>query len=335
MTMRAVVLKRFGGPEEFEVTEVPRPTVGPRQALVVVHAASVNPIDWKIRTGMQRAVVRMRPPMVIGMDISGVVEAVGAEVTWFQPGDEVFASPDHKTMGSYAEYVAVDERQLARKPTSISHAAAATLPLVGLTAWGCLVDAGRVQPGQKVFIQAGSGGVGTFAIQLAKHLGAHVTTTCSERNRALVTSLGADRVIDYTKERFEDVLEAQDVVLESIGPADMKRAKRILRRGGRMSSINSGLDENAKRWGPNLGFAVTIARMLVFSVGAFLGRGIKTSMVVRKPDGERLSQIAELVDSGAIRPVVDKVFPLAETAEAHRYCEQGRTRGKVAIVIRQ
>lgn len=334
--MRAAIIDRFGGPDELRVVELPDPNPRSRDVLIQVHASSVNPIDFKVRKGHQRGAVWRRPPgMVLGMDVSGVVVAVGADVTHFAVGDAVISSPTHTRQGTYAELIAVDERSCARKPASVSHTEAATLPLVGLTAWGCLVGGARLKSGESVLIQAGSGGVGSFAIQLAKHLGAEVATTCSGRNVELVTSLGADRVVDYTQDRFDAVLPPPDVVLECMGGDIAERSYRHLKRGGRFASINTGMDDRAARMNPYLAFIATIFANAGFVIGARLKRGVKVSVVVRKSDGDALQQIADLVDAGAIRPVVDQVFALADIAQAHRYCETGRARGKVAIEVRQ
>jgi len=334
--VKAAVIDRFGGPDELKVVEVPDPTPGPRDLLVQVHATSVNPIDFKVRKGYQKGAVWRRPPqMILGMDVSGTVVAVGPKVNRFAVGDAVIASPTHTRPGTYAELVAIDERSCARKPESIGHTEAATLPLVGLTAWGCLVGGAKLKEGERVLIQAGSGGVGSFAVQLAHHLGAEVAATCSGRNVELVTSLGADRVVDYTKERFDEVLPSPDVVLECMGGEIARRSYRHLRRGGRFASINAGLDERASRMNPYRAMVQTIFANAGFIIGARIARGVKVSMVVRKSDGDALQQIADLVDAGAIKPVVDQVFGLDGIANAHRYCETGRARGKVAIEVRQ
>ncbi|MCP4868186.1 MAG: NADP-dependent oxidoreductase [Proteobacteria bacterium] len=334
--MRAAVLHAFGGPEQLSIEEAPDPVAGPRDVLVQVHATSVNPIDFKVRKGYQRGAVWRRPPMILGMDVSGVVVATGARVTRFRVGDEVISSPSHMRPGTNAELVAIDEKECARKPTSISHLEAATLPLVGLTAWGCLVDGAKMKAGESLLIQAGSGGVGTFAIQLAATGGVHVATTCSGRNAEFVTSLGAETVIDYTKDKFEEVLPPQDAILECMGGDIAKRSMDVLKPGGRFASINVGLDARAQRMNPYLAFGVTIVATAGFVIGTFIKSGTKVYPVVRKADGPgRLTRISEMVDAGQIRAVIDRTFPLSEIADAHRYCETGRVRGKVAIEVRQ
>ena len=239
-------------------------------------------------------------------------------------------SPSHRRQGTYAEQVAIDEGHLARKPARISHVEAASLPLVGLTAWQCLVGAAKLSAGDKVLIQAGAGGVGSLAIQLAKHLGAEVATTCSERNAAFVRELGATVVIDHTRERFDEVLAGYDVVLESMGGVDLDRAPRVLRRGGKLVYITTGLADYGERYGPTLGAAITLGRIAWRWLSSRM-RGKPATLVVRTPDGAALAQIAELVERGAISPIVENTFPLDRIADAHRALETGRTRGKIVI----
>jgi len=332
--MRAVRIHEYGGPDVLRVENVRMPEMRPRDVLVEVHATSVNPVDWKIRNGSQRGAIRLHLPWVIGMDVSGVVLRIGAEVTRFRPGDEVWSSPTHKRPGTYAELCAIDEAQVALKPTNISHEEAASLPLVGLTAWDCLVGAANVRAGQKVLVQAGAGGVGTIAIQLAKHLGAHVATTCSSKNVDFLRELGADLVVDYTSERFDEVLSDYDVVVESLGGDYQRRALGVLRRGGHLASINGGLPEATEKYGPSLGVAMVGLQMLRAKLGSRLRRNVKTSIVVRRPDGDNLAQLTRLVEEGAIRPIVAEVFPLARIADAHRASEAGHARGKIVVAVK-
>jgi NADPH:quinone reductase-like Zn-dependent oxidoreductase len=328
--MKAATIRAYGGPEVLRVEELPNPALRPNDVLVAVRAAGVNPVDCKIRSGAQRAFVRHRMPAVLGLDVSGVVVETGTRVTTFAPGDEVFGSPTHARQGTYAELVAIDAAELARKPAKLDHVEAASLPLVGETAWQCLVTRANVLAGEQVFVQAGAGGVGTFAIQLAKHLGAEVATTCSAANAEFVERLGADVIVDHRRERFEDVLAGYDVALESIGGADLARARAVLRRGGRLVYITSGIVPRASRFGPYLGAAVVVGDMLGFALSTRL-RGKRASFVVRRPSGATLARIAELVDRGAIRPIVERTFPLERIADAHRALETGRTRGKIVV----
>ncbi|MCA9567159.1 MAG: NADP-dependent oxidoreductase [Myxococcales bacterium] len=333
--MRAAVLHAYGPPENLVVEEVPEPVLDhPHHVRVAIHATSINPVDWKIRAGSQRGAIRYRLPRILGMDLAGEVLEVGTAVTRFRPGDEVYASPDWKGHGTYCEQAVIHEGQLALRPTSIDVLGAASLPLVGLTAWHCLHDALAERPGQRAFVMAGSGGVGSFAIQLCRHFGAHVATTCSGRNAELVRDLGADEVIDYTTTPFEEVLHDLDIVLDTLGHEATDRVLPLVRRGGLLASIVSGLPENTERFGPELGVLATGLHIAHLRLKG-LRHGITARTVVRRPSGDDLAAIAGLVDAGAIRPVIDRVFPLEHIAEAHAYGETGRIRGKVVIDCRQ
>ncbi|MEQ9319284.1 MAG: NADP-dependent oxidoreductase [Polyangiaceae bacterium] len=331
--MKAATIRAYGGPEVFAIEEVPDPEVGPRDVLVEVRAAGINPVDAKMRRGVQRAIAPKRMPAVLGLDVSGVVVAVGAKVSRFGVGDEVFGSPTHRRQGTYAELVSVNERELALKPARLSHLQAASIPLVAQTAWQSLVTRARLGAGESVFIQAGSGGVGTFAIQLAKHLGAEVTTTTSARNLSLVKRLGADRTIDYRRERYDELLCEMDVALECLGGSHLPRARRILRRGGRLVYIATGLPDHVARYGAWAGAAVTALGIVGFGMSSRL-RHRRASVVVRRPDGEQLKTIAALIDGGVIEPVVERAYPLEDVAAAHRALETGRTRGKIVLEVR-
>ncbi|MBX3273367.1 MAG: NADP-dependent oxidoreductase [Sandaracinaceae bacterium] len=331
--MRAARIHEYGPPEALRVEEVPRPAPGPRDVLVEVHAASVNPVDYKIRSGAQRALIHYRLPWILGLDFSGVVVEVGAAVARFRVGDEVYGSPTHRRPGTYAEYLCVDERQAAHKPTNLTHLEAASIPLVGLTAWDALVVKGRLRAGQRALIHAGSGGVGTLAIQLAKALGAHVATTCSERNAELVRSLGADEVIDYRAQRFDEVLSGYDFVLDALGGEERVRSFRVLRRGGRLATMIGGFPEAAEKYGPWRGAPVAIGGLVAVTLRGLLMHGVTVHHVLREPDGRLLEPLTRLLEDGAIRAVIDRVYPLAEIAEAHRHQETGRARGKIVIDV--
>ena len=296
-----------------------------------VRAASVNPVDAKIRSGGQRALVHYNLPWILGLDFSGVVRAVGPKVTKFAIGDEVFGSPTHRRPGTYAQLHAVDERAVAHKPRDVTHAQAASLPLVGLTAWNALIVRGRLRSGQRAFITAGSGGVGTFAIQLAKSLGCEVATTCSRRNAELVRSLGADHVIDYTKTKFEDELSGYDFVLDALGGEERLRQLRVLKRGGVLATMIGGFPAATKKHGVVVGPLVAVGGILNVTVRG-LFRGVRVTNVLREASGEQLRQIAHRVNAGAIRPVIDREFSLDEIVEAHAYIETGRARGKIIII---
>jgi alcohol dehydrogenase len=302
--------------------------------LLEVHAASVNPVDYKIRQGGQRGGIHLTMPAILGLDASGVITAIGSKVTRFKVGDEVYVSPTHRRPGTYAEYTVIDESEAALKPTNLTHAEAASIPLVGLTAWEALVIKGHMKQGDSILIQAGSGGVGSFAIQLAKHVGAYVYTTCSTRNVELVTGLGADRVIDYTKESYLDVIDKVDHVLEALGEPEQTNALQIIKRGGHMAALNGGMPRNTKKYGPILGLLKTGIDIVRFKLKARLGYGVRMSQILRQTRGDLLEQITPLLESGTIRPVLDKTFSLDEIAEAHRYIETGRARGKIAIAVK-
>ncbi len=326
-------IHEYGGPDVFRADEVDRPEPGPRDLLVRVHATAVNPVDWKLRSGGQRNVARLELPWILGLDVSGVVEAVGPRVTCFRVGDEVWSTPTHRRPGCYAEYTCIDERQASKKPARLSHVEAASMPLVGLTAYQCLVESARLRAGERVLIHAGAGGVGTFAIQLAKHLGAHVLTTCSARNTDFVRALGADEVIDYTKGSFADQCDPVDVVLDSIGPRILEDNVRVLRAGGRLANISVDLPEHVERHGPFLGLFTVAGEMVRLLSLPFHRKAIRSRHVLKRSDGVQLDDIARLVDAGAIRAVIDRVLPLTEVADAHRYGETNRARGKIVLAV--
>jgi len=331
--MRAARIHRYGPPEVLSIDEVPEPEPGPRDVVVEVHATSVNPVDWKIRSGGQRALIHYRLPWTLGLDVSGRVVKVGSAVTRFRIGDEVYGSPTHRRPGTYADYVAIDERALALKPRNLTHVEAASIPLVGLTAWDALVVGGRLRAGEKALIHAGSGGVGTFAIQLAKALRAHVATTTSARNVELVRSLGADEIIDYRERRFDEVLAGYDLVLDALGGQERDRSLRVLKKGGRLPTMIGGFPEETKKRGVVLGAITATLKLASLHLRAAM-RGVEVYMVLRESDGRMLEAITSHIERGAIRPVIDRVFPLEAIAEAHAYSESGRARGKIAIAVR-
>lgn len=331
--MRAVRMHQYGGPEVLKVEELPSPSPGPHDVRVAVHASSVNPVDFKIRAGGQRAVVWLDLPWTLGMDVSGVVLEVGAKVSGFKVGDEVVSSPSHRRMGCYAEEVVIRADEVALKPKGVSHEEAASLPLVALTAWDALVGSLRVKRGQRVLIQAGAGGVGSVAIQLAKHLGAEVLTTCSAANTALVKRLGADVVIDYRSQDWREVARGCDAVLDSLGGEDLVGAIATVKRGGRVACITPGLPEFTQKYGAFFGLLIFAGWMGAKMLRARVGRGVTLQLVTRRTNGKTLGEVMRLVEAGAIKPVIDRVFPLAEVAEAHRYMETGRAKGKVVLSV--
>jgi NADPH:quinone reductase-like Zn-dependent oxidoreductase len=304
--------------------------------LVRIHAAGVNLLDAKIRDGEFKPILPYRPPFVLGHEVAGIVVRVGPKVRRFKAGDEVYARPRDHRVGTFAEFIAMNEADVALKPASLSMEQAASIPLVGLTAWQALVEVAHLKPGQKVFIQAGSGGVGTFAIQLAKHLGATVATTTSARNAELVKSLGADVVIDYQTEDFEKILSGYDLVLNSQDTRTLEKSLRVLKPGGLLISISGPPDpEFARERGLNL-FLKLVMRLLSRGVRKKArSLGVRFSFLFMRAQGQQLSKITSLIESGVIRPVVDKVFPFERTAEALACVETGRARGKVVIAVKQ
>ena len=333
--MKAFVIDRYGKKELLRAADVPEPVLRDDEVLVQVHATSVNPLDFKIRNGDFKLFMPARPPFALGHDVAGVVVCVGARVRHFKLGDEVYASPDDFQVGTFAEYVPVKETSLAIKPKKISMEEAASLPLVALTAWQILVDRAKVRAGQKVFIQAGSGGVGTIAIQLAKYLGAKVATTTSTANVKWVKSLGADAVVDYKQTDFETVLSGYDVVLNSQDSATLAKSFNVLQSGGQVISISGPPDAEFAEAQQLAWPFKQLMRALSFSARRKAkSRNASYSFLFMKASGDQLRQIAALVESGAIRPIVDKVFPFASTNEALAYVESGRAKGKVVIKLR-
>lgn len=333
--MKAFVLDRYARKSALRLAELPRPTLREDEVLVEVHAAGVNLIDSKIRDGEFKLILPYRLPIVLGHDVAGVVVEVGAQVRQFKPGDAVYARVDDFRIGSFAEFVPVKEASLALKPAGLTMEEAASIPLVGLTAWQALVERARLKRGEKVFIQAGSGGVGTFAIQLAKHLGATVATTTSAANAALVKGLGADVVVDYRTQDFEDVLRGYDVVLNSQDGKTLAKSLRVLKGGGRLISISGPPDPafGAEIAAP--GFVKLVMRLLSAGVRRRAkGRDVGYSFLFMKANGGQLRDIARLIDAGAIRPVIDRVFPFESTNDAMAYVESGRAKGKVVIKVK-
>ncbi|WP_041842124.1 NADP-dependent oxidoreductase [Actinoplanes friuliensis] len=315
--MNAVRQHAFGGPETLVVERVERPAPLPTEVLVRVHAAGINPVDWKTRGGTGMAGVLGEPPFILGWDVAGVVEEIGFGVTTLAPGDKVYGMPWFpRAAGAYAEYVTAPARQFACMPAAASFEEAAAVPLAGLTAWQALVDTIGVQPGQRVLITAAAGGVGHLAVQFAKHLGAYVIAVAGPRNQQWVAELGADEVIDYTACRFEKEVSDVDVVLELVGDAfdaTSTRSIETLRPGGLLVAVPAGVS-------PELAAAGKAA-------------GVRVSPFLVEPDAPALARIAALIDDGSVTVEVAKVLPLAEVADAHREIELGRTRGKIVLRV--
>ena len=308
--MKAVSIYYYGGPSVLAYEDAPRPDPGPAEVLVRVHAAGVNPVDWKIREGHLKEILHQTLPLVLGWDVSGVVEALGAGVTRFRVGDEVFSRPDIDRHGAYAEFIVMRETEVALKPKSVDHVHAAALPLAGLTAWQSLFDAAALTAGQRVLIHAAAGGVGSLAVQLAKGKGAHVIGTASAKNHELVRALGADQVVDHERERFEAVVGPVDVVFDTMGGDTQARSWQVLKRGGILVSIVSP---------PSAEVAVA--------------HGVRFAFVFTQPNAAQLAEIATLVDAGKLKSIVETILPLSAAVRGQELSEAGHTRGKIVLQV--
>jgi NADPH:quinone reductase-like Zn-dependent oxidoreductase len=333
--MKAVLCEQYGGPDVLQIAdELPIPQVGPNGVLVRVHASSVNPVDWKLRKGLMAGLWQLRFPVIWGCDVSGVVEEVGAAVTLFKPGDEVYGFKHGKVAktyrGTYAEYVVVPENALTRKPAKLTHLEAAAIPLAALTAWQALVEQGKLAAGQRVLVHAAAGGVGVFAVQIGKALGAYVAATAGPQNQDFVRQLGADLVIDYTKEKIEDKLAGYDIVLDGVGKSVWGSSLRVLKRGGRLVTLSIPIPQ--KKSGQVLFFGTAITGVVAGTARAMLS-GKRFLMTHVKPRGGELDKISALIESGKLRPVIQRIFPLEEIAEAHQLSESGHVRGKLVVKV--
>lgn len=333
--MKAFLIDRYTKNGALRFGEVQKPTLRENDVMVEIHATSVNPLDSKIRNGDFKLVLPYRLPLVPGNDVAGIVVEVGVNVRKFKVGDAVYARPDKGRIGTFAEYIAMDESDVALKPKSLTMNEAAAIPLVALTAWQALVDRANVQKGQRVLIHAGSGGVGTIAIQIAKYLGAYVAATTSTANVDLVKNLGADVVVDYKTEDFEQVLRDYDVVLNSLDADVLEKSLSVLKRGGQLISI-SGPPDPAFAKENGFGFLLQcLTALLSLKIRKKAKRrGVDYSFLFMKADGAQLEKIGALVDSGHVRPVIDRVFPFEKTNDALAYVETGRAKGKVVIAVR-
>ena len=330
--MKAFVITKYGEP--LREADVAEPTTGERDVLVQVQAAGLNQLDEKIRTGEFKQILPYKLQLILGNDVAGTVIRVGAKVRRFKPGDEVYGRPAKDRIGTFAERIAVAEEDLALKPASASMAEAGSLPLVALTAWQALVEQGNVRAGQKVLIHAGTGGVGSIAIQLAKHLGATVATTASGSNAAFVRELGADVVIDYRNEDFEQHLSGYDLVLDSLGGENLEKSLRVLKPGGKAIGISGPPDpEFARKEGlnPVLRLAVTLLSSRIRRQARKLG--VSYEFLFMRASGDQLRQISALVDGGVLRPVVGKVFDFAQTPQALQSLAEGGIRGKAVLTL--
>jgi NADPH:quinone reductase-like Zn-dependent oxidoreductase len=330
--MKAFVVEKYGK-GGLHAAQVPVPATGPSDVLVRVHAASINPLDKLVRNGEFKLLLKYRLPFVLGHDLSGVVTQVGAEVHHYKVGDEIYARPRDLHIGAFAEYIAINQADIALKPRSLTMEEAAAVPLVALAAWQALVEVAQIKPGQKVLVHGGAGGLGSTVIQLAKHLGAYVATTANGKDAAKVRSLGADEVIDYTKADFAQLLAGYDVVLDSLGGDNLTKSLTVLKSGGLAISVVGP---------PDAAFAGQLNRPLLKPVMALLSRkvraqarrlGVRYAFFFMRADGAQLKKLASLYDSGALRPVVDRTFPFDQTLDAIAYVEQGRAKGKIVITM--
>jgi NADPH:quinone reductase-like Zn-dependent oxidoreductase len=331
--MKAFVVEHYGR-DGVRAADVPEPEVGDGDVLVKVSAASVNPLDKMVRDGEFKRLLKYRTPFVLGHDVAGVVTRVGAAVRDFQVGDEVYARPRDLRIGTFAEYTAIDQDDVAPKPGSLSLHEAAAVPLVSLAAWQALVDRAHLKPGQKVLVHAGSGGLGSTVIQLAKHLGATVATTASGENAGLMRKLGADVVVDYRNEDFAELLAGYDVVLDSLGGQNLEKSLTVIKPGGQAIGVAGP---------PDPGFAKQLgAPKLIGVVMGVLSRKVRTrarklgvsySFLFMQANGAQLRELASLYDIGQLRPVIDRTFPFDQTLEALAYVEQGSANGKVVITL--
>ena len=332
--MKAMIIDKYG---KFPMlmAEVPTPEINEYEVLAEIHAASINPIDFKIRDGKVKMLLKYEMPLILGNDFSGVITKVGSKVTRFKVGDEIYARPRKNKIGTFAEYIAIHEDDIALKPKNLSFEEAASIPLVGLTSYQALHDIMQLQKGQKILIHAGSGGVGTFAIQLAKIMGATVTTTASEAGANLVKSLGADEIINYKTEKFEDILKDYDAVFDTIGGTTLEKSFNIIKSGGNIVSV-SGMP-NA-RFGKEFGSG--FFKTLLFSLASKKLTALEKkhnaqySFLFMKPSGDQLRTIANYIESGKIKPVIDRVFPFEDAQKAMEYSEAGRAKGKIIVKMK-
>jgi NADPH:quinone reductase-like Zn-dependent oxidoreductase len=309
-TMKAIRIHNYGGPEVLHYEDAPRPQPQAGEVLVRVHAAGVNPIDWKVREGHMKDLLPHKFPLILGWDVSGTVEEVGLGVSRFKIGDEVYSLPDPTRNGAYADYIVVREPELARKPNSLHHICAAAIPLAALTAWQSLFDTARLQPGQRVLIHAGSGGVGHLAVQLAKWKGAYVFATASTKNQDLLRELDVDEPIDYTQQRFEDIARKIDIVLDTLGGETQERSWSVLKKGGVLVSlVQPPSEEKAKEL------------------------GVRAAIIGVQPNGAQLAEIAKIIEAGKLAPVIDRILPLSEARRAHELSQSGHTHGKIALRV--
>ncbi len=309
-TMKAVSIYSYGGPDVLVYEDAPQPQAGVGEVLVRVHAAGINPVDWKIREGHLKDMIKHTLPLVLGWDVSGVVEAIGPGVTRLKVGDEVFSRPDIARNGAYAEYIVIRENEVALKPKNLDHVRSAALPLAGLTAWQTLFDAGGLTTGQRVLIHGAAGGVGHLAVQLAKWKGAQIIGTASDKNHDFLRELGVDQVVAYQTVRFEEVVQPVDVVLDTMGGEIQLRSWKVLKRGGILVSIVAPPS-------PEIAAAY----------------GARAAFVFTQPHAAQLAELAQLVETEKIKVIVETILPLADAARGQQQGERGHTRGKIVLRV--
>jgi NADPH:quinone reductase-like Zn-dependent oxidoreductase len=335
LRVKAFIVDRYRKKEPLRYGDMPEPVPGQDDVLVEIHAAGLNPLDSKIRDCAFKAFIPYRPPFILGHDVAGVVVGIGSNVRRFKLGDKVYARPRDGRIGTFAERIAIDQADVALKPGTIGMEEAASIPLVALTAWQALVERAGLEQGQKILIHAGSGGVGTIAIQLAKHLGATVATTTSTANVDLVKRLGADIVIDYRNQEFDKLLSGYDVVLTSLDGTTLRKSLDILKPGGKLISISGPPDPNFAREQGLSWLLRQVMRLLSLGIRRkAAARGVHYSFLFMRANGNQLGQITTLIDKGIIRPVVDRIFPFGDTNEALAFVETGRAKGKVVVKLR-
>lgn len=332
--MKAFMISKYGH-SPLESREIAVPKVGDEDVLVEIHAASVNPVDFKIRDGKLRLLLHYKMPLILGQDFSGLVKQVGKKVTKFIEGDEVYGRPRKSRIGTFAEYISINEADLSLKPRNLSFEEAASIPLVGLTTYQALHDIIHLKPNQKILIQAGAGGIGTFAIQMAKEMGAFVATTASDAGNELVQQLGADRIINYKKEKFEEVLKGYDAVFDTLGNEALYQSFKILKKGGQLVSI-SGIPNYRFGLENQMGF---LKRNLFRVASCKISKlekqyQVRYSFLFMKPSDEQLAEIKKLIESGKIIPIVDRIFSFEKVQEALTYSESGRAKGKIIVKMK-
>jgi NADPH:quinone reductase-like Zn-dependent oxidoreductase len=327
-------MKRYGGASNVEFADLPRPAIKPDEILVRIHAAGLNPIDNMIPTGSFKPIIKLQLPATMGSDLAGVVVETGSRVTRFKVGDAVFASTFDLGVGTLAEYAAVPEHAAAHKPGNLDFVQAASIPMVGLTSWQAFVERAQLQAGERVLVLAGAGGIGSFAIQLAKLLGAKVATTTSAANVELVHRLGADEVIDYKKQQFEEVLRDYDVVLATLRGGELEKSVQVVRPGSKIVSLVGPPDAAfARKRGMNFLMKFVFGLLSAKIIRLAKRREASYSFLFVRPDGEQLTRIGDHLAASRLHPVVDKVFPFAQAKEGLAYLEQGRAKGKVVVEL--